>query len=75
MTESRIFADNYSCTFTEPDEFLRFLRERKENSLWMTAPSKSLQFESVERDSQFGNLYSRIMKSSLLPLLEKQAGV
>ena len=60
MTESRIFADNYSCTFTEPDDFLRFLRERKENSLWMTAPSKSLQFESVEKDSQFGNLYMQL---------------
>ena len=60
MTESKIFADNYSCTFKEPETFLDFLRDRKENSMWLTAPSKSLQFQSIERDSPFGNLYMQL---------------
>lgn len=60
MTESKIFADDFNCTFKEPDDFLCFLKERKENSRWMVAPSKSLQFESVEKDSQFGNLYMQL---------------
>ena len=38
MTESKIYADDYSCTFKEPGEFLDFLRERKEHSQWLTAP-------------------------------------
>ena len=57
MTESKIYADDYSCTFKEPGEFLDFLRERKEHSQWLTAPSRSLQLQSIERDSAFGNLY------------------
>jgi len=60
MTESKIYADNYSITFNEPDEFLGFLKERKENSLWMTAPSKALQFQPLEKDTPMGNLYMQI---------------
>lgn len=60
MTESKIFADSYSATFRESEEFLRFLKERKDNSKWMTAPSKSLQFQSIERDTSLGNLYMQI---------------
>ncbi len=60
MTESKIYADNFSKTFREPNEFLDFLRERKENSQWLTAPSNSLQFQSIEKDSAFGNLYMQL---------------
>ena len=60
MTESKIFADNYSITFNQPDDFLGFLKERKENSLWMTAPSKALQFQPLEKDTPMGNLYMQI---------------
>ena len=60
MTESKIFADSYSATFRESEEFLRFLKDRKDNSKWMTAPSKSLQFQSIERDTSLGNLYMQI---------------
>ena len=60
MTESKIYADDYSCTFKEPGEFLDFLRERKEHSQWLTAPSRSLQLQSIERDSAFGNLYMQL---------------
>lgn len=60
MMESKIYADNYSVTFNEPDEFLGFLKERKENSMWMTAPSKALQFQPLEKDTPMGNLYMQI---------------
>ena len=60
MTESKIYADNYSQTFTEPELFLSFLKDRMEHSLWMTAPSNSLEFQSVEKDSQLGNLYMKL---------------
>ncbi len=60
MTETQIFADSFSCSFRDPDQFLDFLRERKDNSSWMKAPSKSLQFRSVEKNSSLGNLYMQI---------------
>ena len=64
MTESKIYEDNFSCSFRDPNRFLEFLEERKENSAWMTAPSRSLQFQSVEKDSSLGNLYMQIYQSN-----------
>jgi len=64
MTESKIYADNFRCSFEDSDQFLDFLRERKEQSLWMTAPSRSLQFRSIEKDSTLGNLYMQIYQSN-----------
>lgn len=58
--ENKIYADDYSQTFTEPEQFLSFLEERKEHSQWMTAPSSSLTFQSVEKDSHLGNLYMKL---------------
>ncbi len=60
MTEQKTYADNFTCSFGDPDSFLAFLKERKENSRWMVAPSKSLQFQSIEKDSNLGNLYMQI---------------
>ncbi|MDO4177451.1 MAG: transposase [Bacillota bacterium] len=60
MTESKIFADNYSCAFSDPESFLEFLGERKENSAWLTAPSRSIQFEPIEKDTPKGNLYMQL---------------
>lgn len=64
MTESKIYEDDFSCSFRDPNRFLEFLEERKENSVWMTAPSKSLQFQSIERDSSLGNLYMQIYRNN-----------
>ena len=64
MTESKIFADNYSCTFQDPIHFLSFLKERRENSQWLTAPSNSLHFQSIEKDSPIGNLYMQIFNQN-----------
>lgn len=50
MTESKIYADNFKCSFGNSDQFLDFLKERKEKSLWMKAPSNSLQFKPLEKD-------------------------
>ncbi len=65
MTERQgVYADHFSCTFKDPDEFLSFLRERKQNSSWMTVPSKNIQFQSIEADSPYGNLYMRIYQNN-----------
>ena len=64
MTESKIYADKYQCSFTNSDQFLDFLRERKENSLWMTAPSNSLQFRPLVKDTELGNLYMQLYQSN-----------
>ena len=65
MTEKQsIYADHFSCTFKDSNDFLNFLKERKENSSWMTVPSKNLQFQSVESDSPYGNLYMRIYQNN-----------
>ena len=50
MMESKVFADNFS----------RSLSARQARSKWMTAPSKELRFEPVERGSTLGNLYMQI---------------
>ena len=64
MTESKIYADNYRCSFLYSDQFLEFLKDRKENSLWMTAPSNSLQFRPLVKDSELGNLYMQLYQSN-----------
>lgn len=64
MTESKIYADNYRCSFLDSDQFLEFLKDRKENSLWMTAPSNSLQFRPLVKDSEMGNLYMQLYQSN-----------
>lgn len=60
MTEQKIFADNFRCSFSDPSDFLQFLQDRKDNSRWMTAPSKNLVFESLEKDTQMGELYLKL---------------
>lgn len=64
MTESKVFADNYSCSFTEPGDFLQFLGERKAKSKWMTVPSKEIRFEPVEKGTSLGDLYMKIYDSN-----------
>lgn len=64
MTESKIYADNFKCSFGDPEKFMDFLKERKENSLWMTAPSNSLQFRPIEKDTEIGNLYMQVYQSN-----------
>lgn len=56
MTDQKIYADNFRCTFDDPGDFIQFLKERKENSRWMTAPSRNLVFESLEKNTQMGEL-------------------
>ena len=64
MTESKVFTDNFSRSFTESGDFFQFLSDRKARSKWMTAPSRELQFEPVERGSTLGNLYMQIYDSN-----------
>ena len=60
MMETKVFADDFSCSFSEPRDFFQFLGERKAKSEWMTAPSKDLRFEPVEKGSALGDLYMKI---------------
>ena len=60
MMESKVFADNFSRSFSESGDFFQFLSARQARSKWMTAPSKELRFEPVERGSTLGNLYMQI---------------
>lgn len=60
MTDQKIYADNFRCTFDDPGDFIQFLKERKENSRWMTAPSRNLVFETLEKNTQMGELYLRL---------------
>ena len=63
MMESKVFADNFSRSFSESGDFFQFLSARQARSKWMTAPSKELRFEPVERGSTLGNLYMQIYPS------------
>lgn len=60
MTETKVFADDFSRSFSDPDQFLDFLKARKENSTWMKAPSKGLTFQPVEKGTKMGDLYLRV---------------
>ena len=60
MTDQKIYAGNFRCTFDDPGDFIQFLKERKENSRWMTAPSRNLVFESLEKNTQMGELYLKL---------------
>lgn len=64
MMESKVFADNFSRSFSESGDFFQFLSARQARSKWMTAPSKELRFEPVERGSTLGNLYMQIYDHS-----------
>ncbi len=64
MTESKVYEDDFSCSFRDPNRFLEFLKERKENSDWLTVPSRSLQFQPIEKDSNLGNLYMHLYQSN-----------
>lgn len=60
MTEKKIFADSFSCSFSDSDQFLSFLKERQNNSQWMTTPSRNIVFESLEKDTRMGELYLKL---------------
>ncbi len=60
MTETKVFADDFSCSFSNSGDFLRFLDERASNSQWLTAHSKDLRFEPLEKNSPAGNLFLQL---------------
>lgn len=60
MTETKVFADNFSCSFSNSGDFLSFLSERANNSRWLMARSKDLRFEPLEKDSPTGNLFLQL---------------
>lgn len=63
MTETNIYADDYKCSFSNLGQFLEFLKERKDESQWMVAPSKSLRVSSLDPNSTLGNLYMQIYEN------------
>lgn len=64
MTETKVYADDFRCSFGDSDQFIEFLKERKAQSTWMTAPSKSLQFRALEGNENLSNLYMQIYQSN-----------
>ena len=68
MMESKVFADNFSRSFSELGDFFQFLSARQARSKWMTAPSKELRFEPVERGSTLGNLYMQIYDTTAMQM-------
>lgn len=60
MTEDKIYADDYSCSFSDTGDLIDFLAERKESSRWMTAPSKQLHFEAIEEGTPAANQIMQI---------------
>ena len=63
MTEKKIYEDDFACSFRDRNRFLEFLKERKENSFWLKAPSRRLRFQSVEKDSSLGDLYMQFFRN------------
>ena len=66
MTESKIYADNFKCSFGNSDQFLDFLKERKEKSLWMKAPSNNLYMQLYQSNGSAEILVDTMENTSLL---------
>ncbi len=49
MVEAKVYTDKFSQSFSNPGDFLRFLGERAKNSHWLTARSKDLSFEAMDK--------------------------
>ena len=58
MMESKVFADNFSRSFSESGEFFQFLSARQARSKWMTAPSKELRFEPDRKSTRLNSSHT-----------------
>lgn len=56
MSETMCYADNFSISFGEQQECLRFLREREENASWHSIPTKNVRFEAIDEASTSGQV-------------------
>lgn len=56
MSETMCYADNFSISFEEQQECLRFLREREENASWHSIPTRNVRFEAIDEASTSGQV-------------------
>lgn len=57
MSETMCYADNFSKTFGEQQECLRFLREREANASWHSVPTRNVRFEAIDEASASGQIF------------------
>lgn len=51
MNETKVYADGFSQTFAGEDDFLSFLKSRKDKTTWKTEASSNLRFEALVKDT------------------------
>lgn len=52
MNEQMVYADNFSKSFAREYDFLNFLKDREEETIWKKEESSSLRFEAITRDTE-----------------------
>ena len=51
MNETKVYVDGFSQTFAGEDDFLSFLKSRKDKTTWKTEASSNLRFEALVKDT------------------------
>lgn len=51
MNETKVYADGFSKAFAEEGDFLTFLKNRMEQTSWLTKAANSLRFEAIKKDT------------------------
>lgn len=70
MSETAIYRDNFSKSFTEEEALLDFLHEREQNATWTKLPTRDVRFQSLDKDSMTGQMlvqsYKMLGKEDLM---------
>ena len=70
MNEARVYEDGFSKSFCGEEDFLNFLKSRKDNTFWRNRSANSLSLEALVKDTEktdeLVNQYRRIGKEEVL---------
>ena len=55
MSATDVYADDFSCSFTQENELLGFLRDVENTSVWSRTKSRALRFIALEKDTKLAN--------------------
>ena len=64
MSETAIYRDNFSKSFTEEEALLDFLHEREQNATWTTIPTRDVRIQSPDKHSITGHM--RVQSHNML---------
>ena len=70
MNERKIYADDFYKSFAQENEFLSFLKNRKESTIWKKEAANALRFEAIrentERSEEMKDAYRALGKEEVI---------